>query len=256
MQESFEGFTERAREVMTLATEEAQRFNHNYIGTEHLLLGLIRQEEGVAAKVLNNLGVELTKVRSAVEFIIGRGDRKVIGEIGLTPRAKKVIALAGDESRRLGHHYVGTEHLLLGLVREGEGIAAGVLESLGAPLETVRAETLKVLVGGAPGQAQRAESGYRAAGTYGESGRPHKGRWEYLLVQTRRANDGTVRVQLVNGQDDPRFTANETPIYEALRVLGEDGWELMGIDSPGGSSAAGLYVFKRADTGSEETSRQ
>ncbi|MGH2442297.1 MAG: ATP-dependent Clp protease ATP-binding subunit [Chloroflexota bacterium] len=142
---SFDRFTERARKVLTLAQEEAQRFNHNYIGTEHLLLGLVREGEGVAAKVLSNLGIELTKVRSAVEFIIGRGDRVVMGEIGLTPRAKKVIELAVDEARRLGHHYIGTEHLLLGLIREGEGIAAGVLESLGVNLEKVRSEVIKVL---------------------------------------------------------------------------------------------------------------
>src|SRR5437588_2069287 len=142
---SFDRFTERARKVLTLAQEEAQRFNHNYIGTEHLLLGLVREGEGVAAKVLSNLGIELTKVRSAVEFIIGRGERQVVGEIGLTPRAKKVIELAVDEARRLGHHYIGTEHLLLGLVREGEGIAAGVLESLGVNLEKVRTQTIQVL---------------------------------------------------------------------------------------------------------------
>src|SRR3989440_11205399 len=141
----FDKFTERARKVVTLAQEEATRFNHNYIGTEHLLLGLVREGEGVAAKVLSNLGVELNRVRSAVEFIIGRGDRMIVGEIGLTPRAKKVIELAVDEARRLGHHYIGTEHLLLGLVREGEGIAAGVLESLGVNLEKVRTQTIQVL---------------------------------------------------------------------------------------------------------------
>src|SRR5512133_696150 len=145
MAEKFDKFTERARKVLTLAQEEAQRFNHNYIGTEHLLLGLVREGDGVAAKVLGNMGVELNKVRSAVEFIIGRGDRMVMGEIGLTPRAKKVIELAVDEARRLNHHYIGTEHLLLGLVREGEGIAAGVLESLGVSLEKVRAQTIHVL---------------------------------------------------------------------------------------------------------------
>jgi len=141
----FDKFTERARKVLTLAQEEAQRFNHNYIGTEHLLLGLVREGDGVAAKVLANMGVELNKVRSAVEFIIGRGDRVVMGEIGLTPRAKKVIELAVDEARRLNHHYIGTEHLLLGLVREGEGIAAGVLESLGVSLDKVRAQVIHVL---------------------------------------------------------------------------------------------------------------
>ncbi len=160
MADRFDKFTERARRVLTLAQEEAQRFNHNYIGTEHLLLGLVREGDGVAAKVLANLGVELNKVRSAVEFIIGRGDRAVMGEIGLTPRAKKVIELAVDEARRLNHHYIGTEHVLLGLVREGEGIAAGVLESLGVNLERVRAETTRILSQSLP---QSAHTGARTA---------------------------------------------------------------------------------------------
>jgi ATP-dependent Clp protease ATP-binding subunit ClpC len=154
--ERFDKFTERAKRVLSLAQEEAQRFNHNYIGTEHLLLGLVREGEGVAAQVLSSLGVELNKVRSAVEFIIGRGDRIVLGEIGLTPRAKKVIELAVDEARRLNHHYIGTEHLLLGLVREGEGIAAGVLESLGVNLEKVRSTTIQIL-------AQKTEGGPRGS---------------------------------------------------------------------------------------------
>jgi len=141
----FDKFTDRARKVLTLAQDEAQRFNHNYIGTEHLLLGLVREGEGVAARVLENMNVELAKVRTAVEFIIGRGDRPVVGEVGLTPRAKRVIELAIDEARRLGHNYIGTEHLLLGLVREGEGIAAGVLESLGVNLDKVRHEVIRVL---------------------------------------------------------------------------------------------------------------
>jgi len=145
MTDRFDKFTDRARKVLTLAQDEAQRFNHNYIGTEHLLLGLVREGEGVAARVLENMNVELAKVRTAVEFIIGRGDRPVVGEVGLTPRAKRVIELAIDEARRLGHNYIGTEHLLLGLVREGEGIAAGVLESLGVNLDKVRHEVIRVL---------------------------------------------------------------------------------------------------------------
>ena len=145
MASRFEKFSERARRVLSLAQEEAQRFNHNYIGTEHVLLGLVRETDGVAAKVLSNLSVELNKVRSAVEFIIGRGERSSPGEIGLTPRAKKVIELAVDEARRLNHHYIGTEHLLIGLMREGEGVAAGVLESLGVNLDKVRAETSRIL---------------------------------------------------------------------------------------------------------------
>ncbi len=141
----FEKFSERARRVLSLAQEEAQRFNHNYIGTEHILLGLVRETEGVAARVLSSLTVDLSKVRSAVEFIIGRGEKPPQGEIGLTPRAKKVVELAVDEARRMTHTYIGTEHLLIGLMREGEGVAAGVLESLGVTLDKVRSETHRIL---------------------------------------------------------------------------------------------------------------
>lgn len=141
----FEKFSERARRVLSLAQEEAQRFNHNYIGTEHILLGLVRESDGVAAKVLASLNVELNKARSAVEFIIGKGEKATASEIGLTPRAKKVIELAVDEARRLNHHYIGTEHLLIGLLREGEGVAAGVLESLGVTLDAVRSESSRIL---------------------------------------------------------------------------------------------------------------
>ena len=146
MSSRFEKFSERARRVLSLAQEEAQRFNHNYIGTEHVLLGLARETEGVAAKVLANHNIELSKIRSAVEFIIARGDRPISDDmIGLTPRAKKVIELAVDEARRLNHHYIGTEHILIGLMREGEGVAAGVLESLGVTLDKAREETNRII---------------------------------------------------------------------------------------------------------------
>jgi catechol 2,3-dioxygenase-like lactoylglutathione lyase family enzyme len=158
MRDQFDKFTERARKVLSLAQEEAQRFSHNYIGTEHLLLGLIREEEGIGAKALTNLGVELEKVRSAVEFIIGRGVHTTLSDIGLTPRSKRVIELAVDEARRLGHHYVGTEHLLLGLVREGEGIAAGVLESLGVTMERARLSVME-LIAAHPGATPTAAGG-------------------------------------------------------------------------------------------------
>ncbi|MFC1978091.1 ATP-dependent Clp protease ATP-binding subunit [Chloroflexota bacterium] len=150
MASRFEKFSERARRVLTSAQEEAQRLNHSYIGTEHILLGLIREEEGVATKVLTNLGVTLSKVRSAVEYIIGRGEKAGTGEMGLTPRAKRVIELAIDEARRLGHNYIGTEHLLLGLLHEGEGVAANALESFGITLEQARAETTRTLSQGVP----------------------------------------------------------------------------------------------------------
>ena len=156
----FEKFSERARRVLSLAQEEAQRFNHNYIGTEHILLGLVRETEGVAARVLSSLSVDLSKVRSAVEFIIGRGEKPAQGEIGLTPRAKKVVELAVDEARRMNHTYIGTEHLLIGLLREGEGVAAGVLESLGVTLDKVRAETHRILshTSGSGAQGSRSTS--------------------------------------------------------------------------------------------------
>ncbi len=157
----FEKFSERARRVLSLAQEEAQRFNHNYIGTEHILLGLVRETEGVAARVLSGLSVDLTKVRSAVEFIIGRGERPAQGEIGLTPRAKKVVELAVDEARRMNHTYIGTEHLLIGLLREGEGVAAGVLESLGVNLEKVRAETHRILSNSGSGSSTSSRSSTR-----------------------------------------------------------------------------------------------
>src|SRR5213594_1419566 len=135
----FDRFNDRAKRVLALAQDEAIRFNHNYIGTEHLLLGLVREGEGVAARALDSLGIELSKVRTAVEFTIGRGKATTSpSEITRSPRTKKVIELAIDEARKLGHSHVGTEHLLLGLVREGEGIASGVRESLGVSLAKLR----------------------------------------------------------------------------------------------------------------------
>ena len=156
----FDRFNDRAKRVLALAQDEAIRFNHNYIGTEHLLLGLVREGEGVAARVLDSLGVELSKVRTAVEFIIGRGDSTTSpSEITLSPRTKKVIELAIDEARKLGHSHVGTEHLLLGLVREGEGIASGVLESLGVSLEKVRHQVIATLGQQHPQAAEAAAAG-------------------------------------------------------------------------------------------------
>ena len=147
----FDRFNDRAKRVLALAQDEAIRFNHNYIGTEHLLLGLVREGEGVAARVLDSLGVELSKVRTAVEFIIGRGDSTTSpSEITLSPRTKKVIELAIDEARKLGHSHIGTEHLLLGLVREGDGVAVEALESMGAGPARVREAVLKQL-GRSPG---------------------------------------------------------------------------------------------------------
>ena len=146
MSDKLDRFTKRARRVLTLAQEEALRLNHNYIGTEHLLLGLVREENGVAVKVLRELGVEPGQVIRAVERTVGRGERAPFGKPTLAPRTKRVIELAVDEARLMGHHYIGTEHLLLGLVREGEGIAVNVLRGLGINLDRVRTQTARNLL--------------------------------------------------------------------------------------------------------------
>jgi ATP-dependent Clp protease ATP-binding subunit ClpC len=143
----FERFTDRARRVVVLAQDEARRLNHNYIGTEHILLGLIHEGEGVAARALQSLGISLEAVRQQVEEIIGRGQQVPSGHIPFTPRAKKVLELSLRESLQLGHNYIGTEHILLGLIREGDGVAAQVLVRLGADLNRVREQVIQLLHG-------------------------------------------------------------------------------------------------------------
>jgi ATP-dependent Clp protease ATP-binding subunit ClpC len=143
----FERFTDRARRVVVLAQEEARMLNHNYIGTEHILLGLIHEGEGVAAKALESLGISLEAVRQQVEEIIGQGQQAPSGHIPFTPRAKKVLELSLREALQLGHNYIGTEHILLGLIREGEGVAAQVLVRLGADLNRVRQQVIQLLHG-------------------------------------------------------------------------------------------------------------
>jgi ATP-dependent Clp protease ATP-binding subunit ClpA len=151
----FERFTDRARRVVVLAQEEARLLNHNYIGTEHLLLGLAHEGQGVAAAALESLGIRPEAIRSQVEQIIGQGQSAPSGHIPFTPRAKKVLELSLRESKQLGHNYIGTEHVLLGLVREGEGVAAHVLVSLGADMPRVRQQVVQLLSGsaGGPGAA-------------------------------------------------------------------------------------------------------
>ncbi len=145
----FERFTDRARKVMALANQEAQRFNHEYIGTEHVLLGLVKEGSGVGATVLKNLDVDIKKLRLEVEKLVKSGpDMVTMGKLPQTPRAKKVIEYAIEEARSLNHNYVGTEHILLGLLRESEGIAAQVLMNLGLKLEEVRQEVLNLLGAG------------------------------------------------------------------------------------------------------------
>ena len=154
----FQRFTDRARRVVVLAQEEARLLDHNYIGTEHVLLGLIREGDGVAARALDSLGISLQAVRLGTEEIIGRGQHAQEGHIPFTPRAKRVLELALLESRQLGHRYIGTEHILLGLIREGEGVAAQVLTRLGADLHLVREQVIQLLADHARRAAETIDS--------------------------------------------------------------------------------------------------
>ena len=143
----FERFTERARQVVVFAQDEARHLRHNYIGTEHLLLGLLREQEGIAARVLESLSVGLEPVRAEVANVVGMGDEVTSGQIPFTPRAKKVLELALREGLALGHNYIGTEHVLLGLVRENEGVAARILLAFDADADKIRSEIIRMLEG-------------------------------------------------------------------------------------------------------------
>ncbi|MEL7237278.1 MAG: Clp protease N-terminal domain-containing protein, partial [Planctomycetota bacterium] len=173
----FERFTDRARKVMALANQEAQRFNHEYIGTEHILLGLVKEGSGVGANVLKNLDVDLRKVRVEVEKLVKSGPEMVtMGKLPQTPRAKKVIEYAIEEARNLNHNYVGTEHLLLGLLREHDGVAAQVLMNLGLKLEEVREEVLNLLGAGVEGEEEGATVGGGGEESGGGGRRGKKGK--------------------------------------------------------------------------------
>ena len=163
----FERFTDRARRVVVLAQEEARMLNHNYIGTEHILLGLIHEGEGVAAKALESLNISLEAVRQQVEEIIGQGQAAPTGHIPFTPRAKKVLELSLREALQLGHNYIGTEHILLGLIREGEGVAAQVLQKLGADLNRVRQTVIQLLSGYTGGKGEQTPAGSGEGGPQG-----------------------------------------------------------------------------------------
>src|SRR6201991_3788955 len=167
----YERFTDRARKVMQLANQEAQRFNHEYIGTEHILLGLVKEGSGVAANVVKNLEVDLRKIRLEVEKLVQSGPEMVtMGKLPQTPRAKKVIEYSMEEARNLNHNYVGTEHILLGLLREQEGVAAQVLMNLGLKLEEVREEVLNLLGHGIEGGEGGERGGREGAGAGGGGG--------------------------------------------------------------------------------------
>ncbi|MDQ1403375.1 MAG: ATP-dependent Clp protease ATP-binding subunit ClpC, partial [Actinomycetota bacterium] len=182
----FERFTDRARRVLVLAQEEARLLNHNFIGTEHILLGLIHEGEGVAAKALESLGISLEAVREKVEETIGPAGSATTGSPPFTPRAKKVLELSLREALQLGHNYIGTEHMLLGLVREGEGVAAQVLMSLGADLGRVRQQVIQLLSGYAGGKESGAAAGPGASGQETPSGSPVLDQFGRNLTQQAR----------------------------------------------------------------------
>jgi len=176
----YDRFTEQARQVVVLGQEEARMLNHNYIGTEHILLGLIRERDGIADKALESLGISLDAVRQQVSEIIGQGQQEPSGHIPFTPRAKKVLELSLRESQLLGHHYIGTEHILLGLIGEGDGVAAQVLVKLGADLNRVRQQVIQLL------------HGYRAE----EPVSARSAERELMTLDTRKTRLGAVEQRL------------------------------------------------------------
>jgi len=200
----FERFTDRARRVVVLAQEEARMLSHNYIGTEHILLGLIHEGEGVAAKALESLGISLEAVRSQVEEIIGQGQQAPSGHIPFTPRAKKVLELSLREALQLGHNYIGTEHILLGLIREGEGVAAQVLVKLGADLNKVRQQVIQLL------------SGYQGKETTAAGGAPTEGAPSSSLVLDQFGRNYTQSAR--EAKLDP-VIGRETEIERVMQVL-------------------------------------
>jgi ATP-dependent Clp protease ATP-binding subunit ClpC len=204
----FERFTERARQVVVLAQAEAKAFKHNYIGTEHLLLGLLREEEGLAARVLESLDIELDEVRAQVVRIVGEGDEVVAGQIPFTPRAKKILEWSLREALELGHNYIGTEHVLLGLMRENEGVAVEVLNGFAADAEKVRSEILRLLSGpGRPGGRGAAVK------VTVESGEVPPLSWEYEV----RTLEGPTQTW------PPQLTTWRREGWELLTVVEEDG---------------------------------
>ncbi|MDQ3090268.1 MAG: ATP-dependent Clp protease ATP-binding subunit [Actinomycetota bacterium] len=209
----FERFTERARQVVVLAQEEARTLKHNYIGTEHILLGLLREEEGLAARVLESLDITVERVRAQVVRIVGSGEEVTSGQIPFTPRAKKVLELALREALSLGHNYIGTEHILLGLVRENEGVAARILLDFDADSEKIRNEVIRMLSG--PGgrrqgaQGQGAGSGAGAAGAQGEGKKSSKLLDQFGRNLTKLASDGKL---------DP-VVGRETEVERIMQIL-------------------------------------
>ena len=191
----FERFTERAKQVVVLAQEETRSLRHNRIGTEHLLLGLLREEEGVAAQALDQMDITVERVREQVMRIVGSGEEAVTGQVPFTPRAKKVLELALREALALGHNYIGTEHILLGLARENDGIAARILLDAGADSEAIRGAVIGLLSGPSRGAGGRTRWGRRAW-------RPRRGETTVETARPVRAQPHQVRRRRQTGPGD------------------------------------------------------
>ena len=238
----FERFTDRARRVVVLAQEEARMLNHAHIGTEHLLLGLVHEGQGVAARALEALGISLAEVRREVEEIIGRGERPPSGHIPFTPRAKKVLELSLRESNQLGHQYIGTEHILLGLLREGEGVAAQVLVKMGTDLNRVRQQVIELLHGQSgdrppSGRRVRARSGGDILDLIDALDQRLEAieRWVGMLPDLRDLDEGIARVRR---DKEAAIEAQDFQTAAALRdkerelVAGKDAQEQKQVTGP------------------------
>ncbi len=217
----FERFTERARQVVVLAQEEARRLSHNYIGTEHILLGLLREEEGLAARVLESLDVTIERVRTEIRRLVGSGEEVTSGQIPFTPRAKKVLEIALREALSLGHNYIGTEHILLGLVREDEGVAARILLSFDLDAERIRNEVIRALTG--PGE----RVAVRPGGPGGERREELEGAWLGGLATILRKLQRDIVLELDRLPDSGDLllalaSAPDTRAAQALRAAGID----------------------------------
>lgn len=216
----FDRFTDRARRVLVFAADEARLLNHAYLGTEHLLLGLMREESGIAAKALVGLGVPVEEVREKVEEIIGTGTQEVSGKPPFTPRTRKVLELSFKEALQLGHNYIGTEHLLLGLVREGEGVAAKVLVARGLDLGEVREEVLRLLSGSLP-HKRRSPGAKRLRDSDALALRPGGTIARALGEMGIRLDDLRRRVREVERQDEVvRWLREGYPIAKAVESFG------------------------------------
>ncbi|HEX4345478.1 MAG TPA: Clp protease N-terminal domain-containing protein, partial [Solirubrobacteraceae bacterium] len=210
----FERFTERARQVVVLAQEEARTLKHNYIGTEHILLGLLREEEGLAARVLESLDITVERVRAQVVRIVGSGEEVTSGQIPFTPRAKKVLELALREALSLGHNYIGTEHILLGLVRENEGVAARILLDFDADSEKIRNEVIRML-SGPGGRRQGAGAGTGAGSSSGSGSTSGEGKKSSKLLDQFGRNLTKLAEE---GKLDP-VVGRETEIERIMQIL-------------------------------------